>query len=145
MEAFNFLLPGAETVYIDRRYVFGDAPDAVFEASYIIEESLIPMIFDALPCSFRRLHRRERYWIGKQRLIIAQSSAFRVSLVDWAGDYIALSVEVCDDIGITPHIRHQLDRAAHNIFDVLAVRGCALYEPIGVQHRLRYQPRQAAA
>jgi len=114
----NYYLTGAKTVYIEHEAIYGDEPDGVFDAAFLVDESLIPLIADSLPKSFCTLPRTDRYWADRERKVIAESGLFRVSLVDWHG-YFAVNVEVIDEQLATPLARHMLEKTASRIFDAL--------------------------
>lgn len=121
----NYHHQGAETVYIDHSEIYGDEPDDVFDRQFLVDESLIPQIRESLPKSFTVYKRRDQWWADRERKVIAESSMYRITLVDWQG-YFALNVEPIEDRRITSLAVHKLDQTAKGIFDALADQGLNL-------------------
>lgn len=119
-----YYLNDAKSVLITQSQILGEEPDAYFDQKYVIEESLFPMILESLPWYFRRLKAGERYWVEHDRLVLAVSESYRVSVVHWhESESFAVNVEVIRD---TPEAFHSLPSAAQRIFDALAQTGLVL-------------------
>ncbi|HMX98812.1 MAG TPA: hypothetical protein PKC44_03410 [Agitococcus sp.] len=114
----NYLLVGAESVYIDKEQVYGEnywlEEDYEFDSKFLFED-LIYHIREALPSSF---HDTARCWLDRERQIIAESGMFRVSIVDW-DIYFSLNIEIIDDIQIASLAKYHLNKTANRIFDKL--------------------------
>jgi hypothetical protein len=121
----NYYLNSAESVYIAKEEVYGeDFHDEGFDDfihSPFFYEDLICHIIEALPKCFRQIPKR--YWLDRERLVIAESGLYRVSVVDW-DSYFSINIEVIDDTAASSLAKYHLDRTSSRIFDELSQIYC---------------------
>ena len=116
----NYYLDAAESVYIDKEAVYGkgywEDDEKHFDDFSFLFSDLICHILEALPSCF---HKTKHSWLDRERLLIAESGLFRVSIVDWDWCF-SLNIEVIDDRAASSLAAYHLSKTATAIFDKLS-------------------------
>lgn len=143
----NYQLSNAKTIYIDNESVYGRWDDQSLQFEFIESEidfqfcfdDLIERITDVLPNSYSSHHQ-----FTFDRIIIAENSFYRVSIVEWQ-QYFALNIElnISDDQNTercSALAKYHHDRSAKRIFDALYHDGLILRQRICGWTSEKYHP-----
>lgn len=113
----NYVLRHAKTVYVDKWDVH--TSDDYEADSYHEYRDFIRMVLGVLP-KFYVQKFAQRIWLDDDRLLLAESDLFRLSLVDW-DSYYALNLEYCPEIfkgrDLPTSADYRLSRESMQIFD----------------------------